>query len=203
MPQKAKIPTLERIEEEIGPLEGYREDCHRASLAIVKSGMFNTARVARGYLAELGMIQHSWVVLGSDCYRPRAQVLDVTAWSYDENLPKVLVRPNLVGGHVPHGYGYWQHVPQELWPRHYGGPTIYPKCQLSDVSRKFLGQFTDRGFDIRGWHAVAKLPVLGWPSKEIIEAMLMTRALKALVPIDIAGMVTNRNPGYLYLKKAA
>jgi hypothetical protein len=41
----------------------------------------------------------------------------------------------------------------------------------------------------------------GWPSSEIIAAMDDTDELRALVPIDILGMVTDRNPGGLYLSE--
>jgi hypothetical protein len=38
----------------------------------------------------------------------------------------------------------------------------------------------------------------GWPAAEIIGPMRDTRELRTTVPIDIAGMITDRNPGGLY-----
>lgn len=38
-----------------------------------------------------------------------------------------------------------------------------------------------------------------WPAAEIIAAIDDTKALSALVPIDILGMLTDRNPSGLYL----
>ena len=41
-------------------------------------------------------------------------------------------------------------------------------------------------------------PVEDWPAGEIFAAMDDTEGLKALVPIDKLGMLTDRNPGGLY-----
>lgn len=45
---------------------------------------------------------------------------------------------------------------------------------------------------------LANGPMQGWPAPEIIEAMMDTDGLGALVPIDIRGMLTGRNPGEAY-----
>ena len=56
--------------------------------------------------------------------------------------------------------------------------------------------------DYGGWSILANYcPVEGWPAGEIYAAMDDTPALKSLVPIDRLGMLTNRNPGRLYLRE--
>lgn len=58
--------------------------------------------------------------------------------------------------------------------------------------------------DRRAWHLLAsQAPVLGWPAAEIIAAMDDTEELSAFVPIDRLGMLTDRNPGGLYLPEPA
>ena len=52
--------------------------------------------------------------------------------------------------------------------------------------------------DLQGWMVLASAPVMGWPSGEIIQAMLDTPKLRGLVPIDVAGMITDGNPNGLY-----
>jgi hypothetical protein len=42
-------------------------------------------------------------------------------------------------------------------------------------------------------------PVHGWPAAEIVAAIADTPSLAAYVPIDLLGMLTDRNPGKLYL----
>jgi hypothetical protein len=54
------------------------------------------------------------------------------------------------------------------------------------------------GLDIRGWHVLAHSPVRGWPAAEIIGAMYDTPRLKMIPPIDIVGMLTDKNPNGLY-----
>jgi hypothetical protein len=41
--------------------------------------------------------------------------------------------------------------------------------------------------------------VEGWPAAEIIDAIYNTPELTTWVPIDIVGMLTDRNPKGLYL----
>lgn len=42
-------------------------------------------------------------------------------------------------------------------------------------------------------------PTPGWPAAEIVAAMCETPNLQSLVSVDLAGMLTDRNPGGLYL----
>lgn len=122
--------TPAEFEEAVGrPLVAFRFRCHEASLALVRSGVLpEGARVARGSCPGVGG-QHSWVVLGGDCYDRKAQVIDPTLWCYDNAV-------------------------REIWKGR---------------------------------------------ADEIIGAMYDDERLSALVPIDIVGMITDRNPGGLYL----
>jgi len=170
-------------------------NCHGVSLAIVRAGLRPGARVARGF-AQGVIGQHSWVVLG-DPYDENVPIIDATLWSYDPDVKGIWSGTAKENRHIPHGAGhYFRGNP----PQHHGGDTIYlhPKTPLSDSARKFL-RMIGAPFDAMGWMEVAHLPVEGWPSREIIEAMLDTPGIDVFVPIDIAGMVTDRNPGRLYL----
>lgn len=176
----------------------WAHDCHSVSLAIVQSDLFEQARVARGSCFGVGG-QHSWVVLGDDCYDPRAPILDATLWSYDDQAEILWRGPwGPPGLHHPHGQGHFL-----------AGPPPYPEggepIRLRDAGRLSFGaaRFLQMvgPLDAMGWARLGKLPVQGWPAREIIEAMLDTPALKALVPIDIVGMVTDRNPDGLYLRE--
>jgi hypothetical protein len=193
--------TRDQIEEAIGPLENFRQQCHAASVALVQSGLVK-GRVARGVCSYVRG-QHSWVVLGNNCYSPTAHVLDVTAWSYDPTLPKVWYARNLLA-HQPHGIG---DMVRARRPKHYGGETVplHGRDKLSAAAQYYLNSLSARGLDHRGWLEVTQMPVADtdgravWPAKEIITAMYKTPQLRALVPIDIVGMVTELNPSKLYL----
>lgn len=190
--RKRTLTPAEFAEATGRPLSEFAHDCHAASLAIVQAGIFPTARVARG--ATLGVpAQHSWVVLGDDVYSPAAFVLDPTRWSYEGRRPRVESVRNMVQ-HFPHGAGHWS---QGRYPIHGGGPAIGLANRPRGAAWSFLTALGP--LDARGWMMLANLPVGGWPAREIIEAMLDTPALAALVPIDIVGMLTDRNPRGLYL----
>jgi hypothetical protein len=175
--------------------ENVRHNCHGASLALVKSGLYPGARVARG-LAKGIVGQHSWVVAG-DPYDPDAHIVDMTLWSYDPEVRAIWQGTGRDGVHAPHQSG---HVLTGTPPQHHGGETIHltPRTPLGPRAADFL-RLIGAPFDARGWMQVAHLPVQGWESREVIEAMLDTPSLAVFVPIDIQGMVTDRNPGGLYL----
>jgi len=187
--------TQEQVEEAIErSFESLRHQCHAASLALVRSGLLgDEARVARGVCPGVGG-QHSWAVIG-DPYDEAATIVDITAWSYDERRPRVWITSISEGVHRPHGYGM---IWQSGKPFHTGGETIelaHP-ANLSPSARQFLAMVEP--LDHRGWGMLANSAVLGWPAREIIEAMLDTKGLGPLVPIDIVGMLTDRNPDGLY-----
>lgn len=190
--------TLEAVEAAVGPVTKWAHNCHAASLALVRSGLLDDARVARGSLYGVPG-QHSWAVSG-DPYRPKL-IVDITAWSYVSSYPALYIaHPNNgLPMHRPHGAG-------SIWdwgvPEVGDGPDIPLAVEVSASARTFIGmvasQYNREGLDRLGWARLANAPVEGWPAAEIIAAMDDTPGLSALVPIDILGMLTDRNPGGLY-----
>lgn len=206
----APPPEIVELAESIGhdPLSWYRQ-CHAASLALVKAGVYGPdARVARGVCRGVGG-QHSWIVFpapghegwdsrqeGPLAYSTAAIVADPTLWSYDDSVTGLWTGSNL-GRHKPHGYG-------SIW--NYGKPTpvghgeepitLTPTEPLSDAAAYFLMMCGPLGR--RGWSDLANGPMQGWPSAEIIAAMDDTPALSALIPVDILGIVAERDPEGLY-----
>lgn len=176
------------------PLKFWYHQCHAASIALVRAGI--GSRVARGF-CEAVPGQHSWVVVGMDCYRKDVTVIDPTLWSYRKSVSSVYVGPATRYGHTPHGGvgNIWQ------WGRPVagGGPVIEltPAVPLSSDARLFLEMLGP--LDWKGWHALASAPVEGWPAAEIFAAMDDTEELRHGLPIDKVGMLTDRNPGRLYL----
>jgi len=177
------------------PLSAYAHQCHAASIALVQSGLLpgpDDWRVARGSCKYVRG-QHSWVVLG-DVFKPRL-IIDPTLWSYREVDPEVLVCGRALGWHVPNGSGtLWS----SDWPTHGGGDTItLDEDGLSLAARSFLAEIGP--LDAQGWARLASGPVeAGWPAAEIIDRMLDDRRLRALVPIDAQGHLTDRNPQGIY-----
>ena len=188
-----KIAQLEKF---LAPMTRWSLQCHAASLALVRSSLLPGSRVARGWAA--GVVgQHSWVVVGHDCYATNAVIVDPTLWSYRGTPPAIWIGTARAGIHVPHnGAG-------NIWtygrPRPATGPAVAlsPKTPLSSAAQAFLA--TLGPLDARGWLDLLGSPVRGWPAGEIIAALADTEALAALVPVDLLGMLTDRNPGGLYL----
>lgn len=178
-----------------GDLTPWSLQCHAASIRIVRSGILGDARVARGTCVGVGG-QHSWVVVGGDCYDVDAPIWDATLWSYDEHVDGVWRGTMRDGRHRPFGQG-------SIWD--WGRPDypteepieLTPSRPLSGRARDFLGMLGP--LDRRGWAVLAHAPVEEWPAGEIIRAMYETEAVGALIPIDIVGMVTDVNPSGLYL----
>lgn len=177
------------------PLEKWSQQCHAASLMVINA--LGRGRVARGTCRGVGG-QHSWVVLGDDCYAPDAKILDPTLWSYDKSVTGIWTGFARDGRHRPFGSGW-------IWD--WGRPAtakirrnviaLTPTEPLSGEAERFLKLLGP--LDRTGWDVLAHAPVEGWPAGEILAAMDDTEAVTALVPIDTLGMVTNRNPGGLYL----
>lgn len=191
-----KVPDdVARLMERIGYTGTVALNCHVVSLAIVQSGILPNARVARGHAVGVGFGQHSWVVVGNP-YNPLNHIVDATLWSYDETVPGVWQGTQRDGVHMPHGYGMFM---QGERPYHHGEATIAltPQAPLSRRAQTFLDALGP--LDYRGWHQMAHLPVNGWPAAEVLTAMHQTPGLGALIPIDILGMVTDLNPGGLYM----
>lgn len=182
-----------------GSLAQWAFNCHAASAQLVKTEAFQNevgpCRVARG--ACVGVAgQHSWVVLGDNCYNDRATIVDPTLWSYDESVKGVWVGSYRDKLHRPHGKGSifrWGRPDPAIGPE----VKLTPTKPLSGGAQAFLELLGP--LDKNGWRILAHAPVEGWPAGEIIEAMLDTEGLSQWIPIDIVGMVTDRNPEGLYL----
>lgn len=185
----------EKIEEAIDiPQEEWRHNCHAVSLAIVKSDLTEgPRRVARGTVDWVAS-QHSWVVLGNDCYDSDATIIDATLWSYRPEVPVVYIGTVDTYKHRPHGAG-------SIWtygrPHEPTGKIIELGGALSREARDFLDMLGP--LDLDGWSVLLHAPVEGWPSKEIITAACANPKLRSFVPVDIEGMVTDNNPYGLYL----
>ena len=192
-----------RIEYEIGPIEGYAQQCHAASIALVKSGLAGKSRVARGTCRGVGG-QHSWVVVGDDCYDPTATIIDLTAWSYGMHVPRVWMTTMAESPHRPHGWGNimeygcpesgGEEAIELIWPED-GLPSDVDLYWLEHMFEATAGGPLDRKF----WMGLANGPVQGWPAAKFIRAMVNTPDLKYLVPIDRVGMLSDLNPSGLYL----
>ena len=184
------------IAEKIGiDFPDWAHQCHVVSLRIVKARIFPYARVARGWTDGV-ISQHSWVSLHHDVYNGRGILVDPTLWSYDRSVDGIWVgRPGK--RHFPHGSG-------NIWtygaPASFGGEPVEltPGTPLSRPAAAFLEAVGP--LDRRGWaNFVSNFPMQGWPAAEIIAAVDDTPQLSAYIPVDILGMLTDRNPRGLYL----
>ena len=188
-------PSVRVLADNMGfPVHMVALNCHAVSLALVKSGLAGPdARVARGWARGVPG-QHSWVALG-DPYDPDVHIIDATLWSYDPSVPDVWTGTARDGVHRPHGAG---HIFESTMPNHHGGEviTLTPATPLGPEAERFLRMIGP--LDLRGWADVTRMPVGGWPAGEIFAAMDDTPGLGVLVPIDIIGMCTDRNPEGLY-----
>lgn len=196
--------TVEQVEEAIGPIEGYAHQCHAASIALVKSGLLGESRVARGTCRGVSG-QHSWAVVGMDCYDEDATIVDLTAWSYDMDVPRVWVTTMAESPHRPHGWG--KSLISWGCPTGGGGEHIdlTPTKPFGHQAKFWVEEMFPNAvgnLDRRFWsNLVNHAPMVGWPAGEVIAAMADTPEVAALVPIDLLGMLTDRNPSGMYLAK--
>jgi len=181
--------------EVLTPLSDYAKNCHAASLALVRAGI--GTRVARGFCRGVSS-QHSWVSTSINCYDATSLIIDPTLWSHQgaDTEPYIWIGTlKSEPTHRPHGSG-------SIWtygrPQDPTGPIIKlkPNLILSTEAKQFLKLLGP--LDREGWQVLSGSPVGGWPAREIFAAMDDTPELSAMVPIDIIGMVTDRNPGNLY-----
>lgn len=182
-------------ERSLGPLDHWYHKCHAASIEVVNDASFPfEARVARGFCEGVGG-QHSWIVLGMDCYDKGALIIDPTLWSYDDSVEGIWTGNMRIGRHRPHGSG---NIFKYGKPASGDGEPITldaPEGGWSDEAELFIDLIGP--MDETGWRGLANFPVEGWPAAEIIGAI--ADEWPAVVPIDILGMLTDRNPGGLYL----
>lgn len=182
------------------PFENWSHQCHAISIAIVKR--YRLGRVARGACRGVGV--HSWITLG-DPYDPGATVIDPTLWSYDDTVTGIWTGTLADGRHLPDGWYEGKHILDWGCPRVGGDPEVVltPATPLSrpaefflDMCRRQAGGGLDRLF----WsNLVNNAPVAGWPAAELIAAVADTEAISVVVPMDRLGMLTDRNPGGVYL----
>ena len=190
------------IEQILGfPLADTGNRCHEVSLALVRSGIYGHpgthARVARGFCDGVAG-QHSWIVRDHNPYALGVPIVDPTLWAHTPTTdPEVWHGHAASGGrHRPHGGA------GSIWtygkPCHQGGETIEltPAAPLSELATLFLSMVGP--LDRPGWMLLGNAPVGGWCAAEIFAAMADTKPLSQMVPIDVLGMVTDRNPGGLY-----
>lgn len=193
------VPPVGELADLIGvPLDRWHGKCHGVSLAVVQAELFPRARVARGWCRGVAG-QHSWVILSDDPYADRTVVIDPTLWTYDPAVPDVHVSTVGAGRHRPHGYGPSLFAAGR--PRRGSGPVVrLSDAGLSVLSAVALSWVELMGpLDLAGWSSLAHGTMVGWPAGEVLHAMHLTRELKALVPIDLIGMLTDLNPHGLYL----
>ena len=74
------------------PFPLWANQCHGVSLALLRTGEFGPGRIARGTCKYI-VGQHSWIVLGPDCYDENATIVDPTLWAHDGNSARNLHRP--------------------------------------------------------------------------------------------------------------
>lgn len=177
--------------------------CHAASLALIRSGELDhlgvPLRVARGVCRGVGS-QHSWVVCGDDCYAPDAKIIDPTLWSYDDSVKGVWRGVASKRPHTPHGSGsiwtWGKPVAQGGDPMTLVGPDGEDVVWSPDAEM-FLSLIGP--LDNRGWRMLAHAPVGGgWPAAEIMGAIWDDDRTRHGCPIDVIGMITDRNPMELY-----
>jgi hypothetical protein len=187
--------NIKDVEKAIGiPFEEWYHQCHLVSLAIVKAGLVEGGRVARGFCNGVSS-QHSWIAIG-DPYAKKCQIIDPTLWSYDNSVAGIWYGTARDGRHSPHGAG---HIFNWGMPQAGNGPILDLDIEgLSVHAHIFLDQIGP--LDAFGWAMLfSKAPVEGWPAGEIIERAYANDFFKALIPVDRVGMLTNLNPGGLYL----
>ncbi len=203
---RRKVPpsTIEEIpvadlEAIVGsPFETWGGHCHEVSIAIVKAQVFKGSRVARGW-AKGVVGQHSWIVVGPDCYASNAEIVDPTIWAYSKTVKTVWYGRAEQGWHFPHGAGViWDGGrPENASP---GEEVWLDKSDLSEPAKTFLSYVEP--LDYHGWCVLASLPVGGWPAAEIHLALQRDTRLRGCSPIDVLGMLTDINPSALYLPGA-
>lgn len=196
---KFVIPSQEEMVQVLGGLDRWSHQCHAASIHLVKSDLFpeGSARVARGF-ADGVFGQHSWVVIGRDCYDDKAKIVDPTLWSYNPEVKGIYVGNQQTHEHVPHGGvgSIW------TWGKPEPSTTDYIPINREGLSASVC-LFLDllEPLDRRGWmQLLSYCPVDGWPAKDIYEAVDRTPGIAGIIPIDRVGMVTDKNPHGLYLK---
>lgn len=186
---------LEAVERAVGrPFAKWAHQCHEIALHIVRSDLIQgPRRVARGHCQGVPG-QHSWVVLGDNCYAEDAGIIDPTLWSYDDTVKGIWYGSMLDKRHHPHGEG-------SIWE---WGKPVYQNGEpielegLSPAAQAFMKMLYP--LDLPAWQILlSRAPVQQWPAREIYAKAAAHKELRSLIPIDRLGMLTDLNPGGLYL----
>ena len=173
------------------PLDTWHGSCHSVSIACIRAGLVENARIARGMAIRITS-QHSWISLGNP-YDHNTVYVDPTWWAWwQPNEPMIWVGNRKSGLHRPHGAG-------SIWawgkPVSTGGKPI----TLDGLSAEAQGFMDMLGpLDRVGWSRLLTAPVEGWPAAEIIGKAYDDDRLSPWIPIDIVGMLTDHNPDGLY-----
>lgn len=183
------------------PLTDFAHQCHVASLLLVKARLWPNARVLRGGCAKVPG-QHSWIALtGKEgVYDERVTVVDPTMWSYTGEEPYVWVGLARQVPHRPHGAGRIMEWGRPERAHESGEDEIVVKPPLggwTPLAAEWLRMLGPLGR--RGWMRLFDAPMADWPAGEILEQAEKDERLSALIPIDRLGMLTDLNPGGLYL----
>lgn len=195
-----KRNASQRIVEEAihRPLTDFAHQCHAASVALVESGLLQRYAdgepifVARGRARGI-MSQHSWVTVGTP-YDPTT-IVDLTMWSYNPCIDtvRILDGADASSHYVPHGLSgenaseALRDMVLEMDPIHL------------DVSDPQAAAFLrGRVLDVRAWMKLFSCNVSTYPARAIIEAAHRNDRLRALIPIDLVGMLTEINVGGAY-----
>lgn len=177
-----------------GRVETWRGNCHGASLSLANqlanAGIFS--RVARGTATGVRG-QHSWLVVGPDCYDEKALILDGTLNTYADLDAEVWVGTLAYLLHTPHGSGT---MFDGGMPTSGNGAEI--TLGISEQTDSFLRHFTSGPRDLQWWDGVVHLPVGGWPAAEVISAAYDNHEIRPRIPIDLVGMLTTKIDGYFH-----
>lgn len=178
------------------PRELWANRCHEVSLQLLKSHLFEDvdARMARGWGMQIRG-QHSWIVLGDNVYDDETYVIDPTWSATHSNKAMIMFVKNLTV-HRPHGYGVLSTFPESS-----GGDELVPDDPSPSVKSWLdLARIVVGPLDRKFWLGLFNGPMQGWPSRELVAWGYGQEGLRALIPMDIVGMLTEENPMGLYLR---
>lgn len=177
----------------------------KSSLALVHSGFFREqaigARVVTGTHGSFDS-DHTWIVFDAaverpedvDIFDPYTEILDLSLWSHMHGINLVQLADS--SGDllwIPAGYGDIEYFGVPESNSIVDAVELTPKRPFSHRASYFLTERVGL-LDAKGWQQLAHAPLGGWPSREIITAMVQTPAVAPLIPTAIVSVATNLNP---------
>lgn len=177
------------------PRSAWHTNTKQVAHDLVRSGLLPTCRVVVGFVSGVEG-EHSWVTTSWDVYDKYALIVDPTMWTFRADIPDVWMGTLHDGLHHPKGEGF-------IWDSGYPENSSFqdtillPQNGLSTYAKYFLSRVEP--LNVAGWTALMRLPMQGWPAGEILARMKEVPTLAPLVPEDLEGMLTEKNPGNLYL----